>query len=77
MVHMISTFHIDDTMAKRYRTKAVIEGVQTKQKPLMIDDYNLHMEVRSVSAILWIFSQIFKVIEESILLFTSPKHCKC
>ena len=43
MVHMISTFHTDDMMEKGRRTKAVTEGVETVQKPVMIDDYNLHM----------------------------------
>ena len=40
---MISTFHTDDMMEKRRRTKAVTDGVETVQKPVMIDDYNLHM----------------------------------
>ena len=43
MVHMISTFHTNDMMKKQRRTKAVTEGVETVQKPVMIDDYNLHM----------------------------------
>ena len=44
---MISTFHTDDTMEKQRGTKAVTEGVETVQKPVMIDGYNLYM--RSVS----------------------------
>ena len=40
---MISTFHTDYMMVKRRRTKAVTEGVETVQKPVAIDDYNLHM----------------------------------
>ena len=43
IVHMISTFHTDNIMEKRHRTKAVTEGVETVQKPVMINDYNLPM----------------------------------
>ena len=30
-------------MKKRHRTRAVTEGVETVQKPVMIDDYNMQM----------------------------------
>ena len=30
-------------MKKQRRTKAVTEGVETVQKPVMIDDHNLYM----------------------------------
>ena len=42
-VHMISTFYTYDMMEKQRRAKAVTEEVETVQKPVMIDDYNLHM----------------------------------
>ena len=43
MVHIISIFHTDDMMGKWRRTRAVIEGVETVQKPVMIENHNLNM----------------------------------
>ena len=43
IIHMISTFHTDDMMEKQSRNKAVTEGDETVQKPVMMDDYNFHM----------------------------------
>ena len=69
---MISTFHINDTMEKRRRTKAVTEGVATVQKPGMIDGYNLYMRSvgKSDQLVLYQCSLILKVVEERILSFT-------
>ena len=33
----------NDMIEKQYRTRVVTKGVETVQKLVMIDDYNLHM----------------------------------
>ena len=81
MVHVISTFHTDDMMEKRYWTRAVTEGVETVQKPVMIDEYNLHMRGVDKSDQFVLYygytHRSQKVMEESILSFTWPSYCKC
>ena len=42
-VHMLSTFHSDTTVDKQRRTRSTAGGVETIQKPSMVDDYNQHM----------------------------------
>ena len=43
IVHMLSTFHGDDMIDKRRRTRKADGGVEVIKKPLMVDDYNRHM----------------------------------
>ena len=47
---MLSTFHNDNMIGKRKRTRAVDGGVEVVQKPKVIEDYNM-IWVESTSAI--------------------------
>ena len=40
---MLSTFHDDTFIEKRWRTRLVSDGVEVIEKPAVVEDYNLHM----------------------------------
>ena len=43
VVTMLSTFHNDEVIEKRRRTRRADEGTETVKKPKMVEDYNQHM----------------------------------
>ena len=43
MVSMLSTFHNDDMIVKRRRTRSADTGIEEITKPVMIEDYNQNM----------------------------------
>ena len=43
VVNMLSTFHTDEIIDKRRRTRAAGSGIEVIKKPKMIDEYNTYM----------------------------------
>ena len=75
---MLSTLHDDKIIEKRRRTRSAPGGIEFVRKLEMIADYNQHMgSVDKAYPLLWFSTQIYKMVEKSILSPTGPFNSEC